>query len=662
MSELLNPFPCFTETTGHPIDDGYVYIGTAGLDAQDNQIAVFWDSALTQAAAQPLRTSGGYIMYQGAVSDVFVSAQSWSIKVLDKQRRLVFGSRYNYALAASSDLSGPTGASRIGMADGGTVQDAVAVAATPAALIAMTDQFPEGVTLRTADGFIYAVAASGVTDQDVTTAGGVKLYVVTGSDGRYNVVAFGAIGDGVTNDTAAIQAALDTGKAVYVPDPPVTYLVDTLVLAQGQTVEGAGQFSGPTAAYGGKFQFTGNGVDPVFLLGDGTGAKRQMTLRDLSAYNDGADVVKVDTAPNTLIERVRLRNPGNACGINLSVSYRVAIRDCWIAGLTGIKALNNCNGLTIENVTCTGGSVGRAMQIGQSQGIRIVSNIIESSYDGIWIGGTSDVGDGNCNGVLITANYFEQVGTPLVLGKQFSIVGLECVGNFISNAAASVITYRTAMIQFGRIRNGLIANNALLPINKVAYPAADNEDLFWMWMEVATHGYDNLIVRSNAPEGPGAAANVYVLKGAFAANNSVKQGIGSVCNFTFMGSGNPLGSDDLREWISPEINTSATYPAAGNMAWLTDAQKTLGGKIHSVNIFDWDGGSLAGASLQMGRIGATTENVSIADMSTLVFANGSAPVTLASSVILDGSDNVYRVSKTGASVGKFRIRVMYKAN
>lgn len=56
-----------------------------------------------------------------------------------------------------------------------------------------------------------------------------------------NVTTFGAKGDGVTNDTAAIQAALDsakngTKKIVFIPDG--TYMIDSLVVDSNVTIQG----------------------------------------------------------------------------------------------------------------------------------------------------------------------------------------------------------------------------------------------------------------------------------------------------------------------------------------------------------------------------------------------------------------------------------------
>ncbi|WP_425102266.1 glycosyl hydrolase family 28-related protein [Tropicibacter sp. S64] len=62
------------------------------------------------------------------------------------------------------------------------------------------------------DGFVYAVADDLATDHHVVTAGGVKLYVRPGEAG-FNVRAFGAKGDGVSDDSAAVSAAFRAAVA-----------------------------------------------------------------------------------------------------------------------------------------------------------------------------------------------------------------------------------------------------------------------------------------------------------------------------------------------------------------------------------------------------------------------------------------------------------------
>ena len=59
--------------------------------------------------------------------------------------------------------------------------------------------------------------------------------------GRANVKDFGAVGDGITDDTAAIQAALTAVNSVFFPEG--TYLTDTLTLKSNQEVYGSGNSS-----------------------------------------------------------------------------------------------------------------------------------------------------------------------------------------------------------------------------------------------------------------------------------------------------------------------------------------------------------------------------------------------------------------------------------
>lgn len=88
-----------------------------------------------------------------------------------------------------------------------------------------TTDYVAGNYFRVVDGnYVYKVAASGASDEHLTTAGGVKLYVQPGASG-YNVKAFNAKGDGVTDDTTALLAfaAADSEQKVM---PEGTYVWD----------------------------------------------------------------------------------------------------------------------------------------------------------------------------------------------------------------------------------------------------------------------------------------------------------------------------------------------------------------------------------------------------------------------------------------------------
>ena len=41
------PYPVFPDIDGQPLEDGYIWIGTAGLNPISNPIVVYWDVALS---------------------------------------------------------------------------------------------------------------------------------------------------------------------------------------------------------------------------------------------------------------------------------------------------------------------------------------------------------------------------------------------------------------------------------------------------------------------------------------------------------------------------------------------------------------------------------------------------------------------------------------
>ena len=92
MSLSVNPpYPIFSEADGLPLENGYIWIGAANLDPQTNPINVYWDSALTIPAAQPIRTLNGYVVYQGTPSRFYTNGD-YSIRVMDKNGSTVYTS------------------------------------------------------------------------------------------------------------------------------------------------------------------------------------------------------------------------------------------------------------------------------------------------------------------------------------------------------------------------------------------------------------------------------------------------------------------------------------------------------------------------------------------------------------------------------------------
>lgn len=177
------PYPIFKNRDGDPLEAGYIYIGTAGLDPEANPIAAYWDEGLTLPATQPIRTLAGAPSNNGAAGRIFVDSD-YSLTVRDKNGTLVTTVLTTPVLLAADTISADDGAS--------------------------------GTLWTTVQGFInYLMGSMGAAVvgfiQNLT--GAVQRTVLQKLRETVSAQDFGAVADWNgstgTDNSAAIQAAID---------------------------------------------------------------------------------------------------------------------------------------------------------------------------------------------------------------------------------------------------------------------------------------------------------------------------------------------------------------------------------------------------------------------------------------------------------------------
>ncbi len=214
-------FPIFTEADGQPLENGYIWIGTANLDPQVNPIAVYWDAALTQPAVQPIRTINGYPAKSGSPGRLYVNSD-YSIRVQNKNGSAIY--------------SAP----------------------------ASTDKYSSEL-------ITFLQAGTGA----VATTVQAKLRQTV------SVKDFGAVGDGVTDDSAALQEALNywVSNRCDLVFPSGQYLVTSplTAIASSNKVDG-----NRITGYGATIQGNLSSSGILFKIGVSSALWRYFTIEGLS--------------------------------------------------------------------------------------------------------------------------------------------------------------------------------------------------------------------------------------------------------------------------------------------------------------------------------------------------------------------------------------------
>jgi|GEM_PF-2266632 len=250
----------------------------------------------------------------------------------------------------------------------------------------------------------------------------VSYSMITGASA--NVLDFGAVGDGTTNDSAAIQAAINSGASQIVY-PKGTFLATNLTLVSDQRHIGEGAtLLKPVDGFN---LFSGVSVAEVEF----NGLRFQSTDIDAHCIS-----LQGTLSPASCCEDIKVLNCSVYGGIQLFATYQPAgtsystITDAMLAKNI-LVADNRCTG---TNAAKTSGGIG-AIAFYYAKDWIAQGNYVESFQHGItWWGGdaTPNTGDGllantrKCYNGVINGNISRNMGGGGIwgaMGRQMAISG-----------------------------------------------------------------------------------------------------------------------------------------------------------------------------------------------------------------------------------------------
>jgi hypothetical protein len=356
---IEQPYPIFTDADGDPLENGYIWIGVENLYPITNPVAVYWDAALTQPAVQPIRTQGGYPVNAGTPARLY-TASSYSILVQHRSGIAVYSAQSETALIGSDSVT----------------------------------------FLQAGSGAVTRTAQSKMRES-------------------VSVKDFGAVGDGVTDDTVAIQAAMNVG-AREIRFPAGTYKITAKITWTGaRDLVGDGPKSTELLCQVDDWTFdnpltSGRSISVrgLKLTGDQTKASNagirvfdngDRPFRDLEINGFSRAGLRVVQSVNPVLENIRAYNCATSAGQG-AIEIDPGVTATVSPQLSSVYISNATNGLLLIGTTRNLVAVGLIIET-------CTTAIRATNADGVLIGGWLEANTTDFNGTDATLTRVSTLST-----------------------------------------------------------------------------------------------------------------------------------------------------------------------------------------------------------------------------------------------------------